>query len=136
LYRLFYKDASEQELQQALEPYIRNWALIKQKAVFNKLHVAQDDAKLAIGIHDVWKYANRKHGQLLVVEKDFYCPAFVTEDGEITFCTDTNDKTTIETNDIVNDIIEKVLGSGGDVEFVNELKDFNHIALIEYFRDN
>ena len=37
--------------------------------------------------------------------------------------------------DAVDDIIEKVLASGGDVEFVDEgiLKDYNKIALIEYF---
>ena len=37
--------------------------------------------------------------------------------------------------DAVDDIIEKVIACGGDVEFVDEgiLKDFSKIALIEYF---
>jgi hypothetical protein len=41
-----------------------------------------------------------------------------------------------ETKDVVGDIIEKVLESGGDVEFVEELKDYNRIALIEYYHGN
>jgi hypothetical protein len=37
--------------------------------------------------------------------------------------------------DAVDDVIEKVLENGGDVEFVDEgiLKDYNHIALIQYY---
>ena len=39
------------------------------------------------------------------------------------------------TDEALDDIIEKVLSSGGDVEFVDEgiLKDFEKIAMIEYF---
>jgi hypothetical protein len=37
--------------------------------------------------------------------------------------------------DAVDDIIEKMLEYGGDVEFVDEgvLKDYDHIALIKYY---
>jgi len=37
--------------------------------------------------------------------------------------------------DAVDDVIEKVLENGGDVEFVDEglLKDYHHIALILFF---
>lgn len=131
-----FEDASEHELLKALEPQLQNWSLVKQKNAVNKLSVAQNDFKLASGMQDVWKHANRKHGQLLVVEKDFNCPAFVGENGETVFCNDAQDDATIGTKDAVNDVIEKVLASGGDVEFVDELKDYNHIALIEYYHEN
>ena len=37
--------------------------------------------------------------------------------------------------DAVDDVIEKVLASGGDVEFVDEglLDQYGHIAVIEYY---
>ena len=37
--------------------------------------------------------------------------------------------------DAVDDVIEKVLENGGDVEFVDEglLKEYKHIALIKYY---
>jgi hypothetical protein len=37
--------------------------------------------------------------------------------------------------DAVDDVMEKVLETGGDVEFVEEglLKEYQHIALIQYY---
>jgi hypothetical protein len=37
--------------------------------------------------------------------------------------------------DAVDDVMEKVLETGGDVEFVDEgmLKDYDHIALVQYY---
>jgi len=37
--------------------------------------------------------------------------------------------------DAVDDIIEKVLENGGDIEFVDQdvLRDYGHIALIRYY---
>jgi hypothetical protein len=37
--------------------------------------------------------------------------------------------------DAVDDVIEKVLQHGGDVEFVDEgmLKDYGHIVLVQYY---
>jgi hypothetical protein len=37
--------------------------------------------------------------------------------------------------DAVDDVIEKVLEHGGDVEFVEQgtLKDYQHVALVQYY---
>ena len=64
------------------------------------------------------------------MEKDFYCPAFVTEKGETIF-SNSSETNKMVTKDAVDDIIEKVLENGGDVEFVEDLKEYNKIALIE-----
>lgn len=129
-----FEDASEYELRQAINPQIENWKSIKERNIINRIHAAQNDSKLAVGINDVWLQANRKHGQLLVVEKDFYCPAYVNEKGETIFGSLDNTNNIMQ-NDGVDNIIERVLENGGDVEFVDELKDYQHIALIEYYRD-
>jgi hypothetical protein len=69
------------------------------------------------------------------VERDFYCPAFLTEKGETVF--EDNDKKNIMiAKDAVDDVIEKVLANGGDVEFVDNLKDYNRIALIDCYNMN
>ena len=121
---------TESELLKALEPQLINWTLVREKYIVNRLKAAKDDLKLATGIHDVWMWAYRKHRQLLVVEKDFYCPAFVTGKGETIF-SNGNKANKMITKDAVNDIIEKVLENGGDVEFVDDLKEYNRIALVE-----
>ncbi len=119
-----FESASEYDLRNALEPQIENWRAVKEKDVRNRLGVAQNDLKLVTGVENVWNHANRKLGRLLVVEKDLNYPAHG------------NSEDTAPTKDVVDDIIEKVLESGGDVEFVDELKDYNHIALIEYYHNN
>jgi hypothetical protein len=125
-----FDDATETELITAVEPQLQNWRAIKQKHLINSLKIAQDDLKLVTGIHDVWMHANRLHKQLLVVERDFYCPAFVTANGKTIFI-NSNDQKEVITKDAVDDVIEKVLQNGGDVEFVDDLRDYNRIALIE-----
>ena len=131
-----FDDATESELQKALTPLIQNWKSVRETDILNKLAAAQNEFRLAVGIDDVWEQANRKHGQLLVVEKDFNCAAFVRANGGTVFCNSDKKKSEIIALDAVDNIIEKVLENGGDVEFVDELKNYNHIALIEYYHEN
>jgi hypothetical protein len=130
-----FEDATESELISTIKPQLHNWNTIKEIHLMNYLKIAEDNLNLATGIHDVWLHANRRYKQLLVVEKNFYCPAFVTGKGETIFCNSNNDENIIA-KDAVDDIIEKVLEHGGDVEFVDELKDYNHIALAEYYHNS
>lgn len=125
-----FDDATERELIEAIEPQLSNWNAVKEKHLMNYLRIAEDNLNLVSGIHDVWLNANRRHKQLLVVEKDFYCPAFVTEKGETVFCKSNIDSTVI-TKDAVDDIIERVLENGGNVEFVDALNKYDRIALTD-----
>ena len=87
------------------------------------------------GINQVWKAASEKRGRLLVVEKNFIFPAQHGSSPDVIYNNDDLVQKPFYIKDAVDDIIEKVLASGGDVEFVDEgiLKDFSKIALIEYF---
>jgi len=116
-----FENATESELLQGVRPQVENWKIVKENDVRNRLGVAQNDLKLVTGVENVLSHASRKLGRLLVVEKDFNYPAVQ----------DPADDT--PRRDMVDDIIEKVLESGGDVEFVDDIKDYNHIALIEYY---
>ena len=119
-----FENVPESDLRKALEPQMENWRAVKEKDVRNRLGVAQNDLKLVTGVHEVWKHARRKQGRLLVIEKDFNYP------------TQLDPRQEVASVDIIDDIIESVLESGGDVEFVDELKDYNRIALIEYYHSN
>lgn len=73
------------------------------------LHKAHEDGKLCCGLKAVWNTATHRKGRLLVVEENFM-------------------------EELVDDIIEKVLKDGGDVEFVEQgvLSGYQQIALIEF----
>ena len=49
---------------------------------------------------------------------------------------ETSGNTSLYIKDAVDDVIEKVLENGGDVEFVEEglLNDYQQIALIQYYQ--
>ncbi|HEX5152193.1 MAG TPA: hypothetical protein VFW07_12150 [Parafilimonas sp.] len=131
-----FENTSETQLHCVISPHIKNWVSVKEKDVMNRLKMAAHDCNLAAGIYDVWKHANGKHGQLLIVEKDFYCPAFVGSNGEMVFSISAGKENKAGIKDAIDNIIEKVLESGGDVEFVDELKKYDHIALIENYSNN
>jgi hypothetical protein len=127
-----FDNATENELLKALEPQLKNWNAIREDHLQQQLKIARDENKLITGIRNVWIRANWKHKQLLVVEKDFYCPALITEKGETVFADDDKNNVMIA-KDAVDDVIEKVLANGGDVEFVDDLKDYNRIALMDCY---
>lgn len=128
-----YEEASVVELQQLLQPYLANWKKIKQKTLLNLLEDANGKKKLALGIQDVWKQASKKNGRLLVVEKNYNYAAVYGSSKEDIY---PEAETTFSTiKDAVDDVIEKVLENGGDVEFTEAgtLKHYDRIALIQYY---
>jgi hypothetical protein len=124
-----FDDVTEAELRKLMKLQLKNWNEIKEEYLLNRLKAAQDNRQLVTGIHDVWRQASRRYKQVLIVEEDFYCPAFVTENGKVIF-NNNNEENKIIAKDAVDDAIEKVLQNGGNVEFIDTLKEHNHIALI------
>ena len=118
-----------------LEPYVSDWKNVKKEDMLHKLSDARGAKKLAIGIEDVWKEASRKKGRLLVVEKNYMYPAHHGSEPDIIYHEDHETENNFYIKDAVDDIIEKILENGGDVEFVDEgvLNDYSHIALIQYY---
>lgn len=130
-----FEEKTEAEFQKIMKPYVEDWKKVMQTKVLKQLDEAMSHKKLAVGIKEVWKAAALKKGRLLVVEKNFVYPAQQGAKPEIIFRKDENLKNAFYIKDAVDDIIEKVLASGGDVEFVDEgaLRDYHKIALIEYY---
>jgi hypothetical protein len=130
-----YEEASPAELQKILGSYISDWKKVKQTDLMNQLEEAAGKKKLASGIKDVWKEAMNQKGRLLVVEKNYmYAAQHGSKDDVIYKATEPYNKFSY-IKDAVDDVMEKVLENGGDVEFVDEgvLKDHHHIALVLYY---
>lgn len=94
-----------------------------------------DDAlgkKLAVtGILSVWQAAEEGKGLILLVEKDYALPGFVTEEGSKLFLHPPAEPHRIIT-DAVDDVMETVLAKGGKVKMVEngKLNNYEHMALI------
>ncbi len=130
-----YEKATEDELRAVLQPYINDWKKVREKDLLNKLDEATGKKKLAKGIQEVWREAIRHKGSLLVVEKNYmYAAQQGSSEHIINKLTEPYNRFSY-IKDAVDDIIEKVLQDGGDVEFVEEglLEKYDHIAFIKYY---
>ncbi len=130
-----YEEASPAELQKILISHIADWKKVKQTDLMKQLDEAAGKKKLASGMKDVWKEAMNQKGRLLVVEKNYmYAAQHGSQEDVIYKVTEPYNKFSY-IKDAVDDVMEKVLENGGDVEFVDEgvLKDHLHIALVLYY---
>ena len=91
--------------------------------------------QLASGIRNVWREAMNHKGRLLVVEKDYMYAAQHGGSKNVIYMPSKPYSKFSHIKDAVDDVIEKVLEQGGDVEFVDKdvLKDYHHIALVQYY---
>jgi Bacterial archaeo-eukaryotic release factor family 3 len=130
-----YEETTIPQLKEKLAPYIADWKSVMEKDLLNHLEEAAGKKKLAIGIKEVWKEAMHNKGRLLVVEKNYMYAAQHGATEDIIYELADLHSSFSYIKDAVDDIIEKVLQSGGDVEFVDDgvLKEYNKIALIQYF---
>jgi Bacterial archaeo-eukaryotic release factor family 3 len=130
-----YTEATEETLRNVLKPYVNDWKKIKQEDILLQLEEARGKHKLAIGIKEVWKEAVQKKGRLLVVEKNYMCVAEQGSTEEIIYKPTEPYRSFSYIKDAVDDVMEKVLENGGDVEFVDEgiLKAYDRVALINYY---
>jgi hypothetical protein len=130
-----FEEATEAELGKAIAPYVNDWKKVKMEDLRHQMERAADAGKLATGIQQVWKVAAQNRGRLLVVEKNYMYAAEQGENSEIIIKPSEPYNKFSYIKDAVDDVIEKVLEQGGDVEFVEEgdLRDLDHIALIQYY---
>jgi hypothetical protein len=130
-----YEGATLSELSELLKPYITDWKKIKQRDLLNQLEEAHSRKKVAIGMLEVWQEAMHRRGRLLLVEKNYiYAAQHGVGDDIIYKASETYNKFSC-IKDAVDDVIEKVLENGGDVEFMDEdvLEKYNHIALVLFY---
>ena len=130
-----YEEASEAEILRVMEHFISRWKKLKQQHLLNQVEKAKTQNKLTIGIQEALKAAMQNKGRLLVIEKNYVNPSQKSETYEPFYKIDSSGNNVFFIKDKVDDIIEKVFESGGDVEFVDDgiLKNYRHIALIENY---
>ncbi|MFN8243669.1 MAG: hypothetical protein U0X40_06400 [Ferruginibacter sp.] len=130
-----YDNAGSETLKNVLQPALHDWKKVIQTQMLNRLTEARSHRRLASGIHEVWQEATQKKGKLLVVEKNYRYAAARSDREEVIYDTAGISNTFSLIRDAVDDVIEKVLENGGDVEFVEEglLDAYEHIALVLYY---
>ncbi|MFZ1529182.1 MAG: hypothetical protein WAT19_10545 [Ferruginibacter sp.] len=131
-----YEEVSAEELRDVLQPHIEDLKKVKQAELLQYLDEAAGRKKLATGIRSVWQEAMHAKGKLLVVEKNYmYAAEHGSRADEIEPGNSQQHNQLLQIKDAVDDIIEKVLRSGGDVEFAESPMPaaYEHIALVEYY---
>lgn len=130
-----FEESSETDIRKAIAPRVSNWKKVKEDDLLHQLDVAAREKKVSTGIQEVWKDVTYKKGRLLVVEKNFKHAAQQGDKEEIIYRKDESVDIPFYIKDAVDDVIEKMLENGGDVEFVGDgvLDAYGHIALIRYY---
>lgn len=130
-----YEDLPEPEIFKIVQPHVSNWRRVKQVDLLHQLEKAMGAKKLAHGMEEVWEAATHKNSRLLLVERNFMYPARQGAEPGIIYKEETSTDYPFYIKDAVDDVIQKVLENGGDVEFTEDdmLKDYGHIALIQYY---
>jgi hypothetical protein len=128
-----FEECSLDDLKRLLKPHRADWQKIKQKNLLHQLREAASENKLSLGIHDVRREVINHKRQLLLIENKYLCDSNLwnTHVSENRMAWTYNKFSCIKNP--IDEMIEKVLENGGDVEFVNDglLKDYRQIALIK-----
>jgi hypothetical protein len=130
-----YESSTIAELTELISPYLDYWKIRVQMELLGRLEEAAGQHLLAKGIMEVWQAAHEGKGKLLVVEKNYrFAAQRGAEPGMIEALTEPYNHFSY-IRDVVDDVLEKVLESGGNVEFIEDdvLIGFDHIALIKYY---
>lgn len=127
-----YDQVKGEEIQNVILPYEFDWEKLKQKYLLNQIEKAKERKKLSIGINQVWTAATQNKGKLLIMETE-YATSQPANGDESYYKMDFLCGIPFYIKDEVDELIEKVLESGGYVEFVEQatLKEYDHIVLIE-----
>jgi len=127
---------SLEDLKELLKPQIADWQKIKQKNLLGQLKEAANKNKLSFGMEDVRREVINRRGRLLLMENKYlfdYDAGPWESDARNYKATRPYNKFSCIKNPI-DEMIEKVLENGGDVEFVdNSFLRTLHIALILNF---
>lgn len=130
-----YEELPVPEIFNVVQPHVSNWRQVKQVGLLKQLDKAMNAKKLAYGIEEVWQAATHKNSRLLLVEKSFVYAARQGAEPGIIYKEELPSEYPFYIKDAVDDVIQKVLENGGDVEFVDDgsLSDYGRIALIQYY---
>jgi hypothetical protein len=127
-------EASVAELEKMIGPHINNWDRVRQKELLQKMEVATDKKRLVSGFQQIWKASVNSRGKLLIIEKSYFSAMGNNEALRKISNLQWHNQYSY-THDALDDIIEKIIQDGGDVQFVDDgiLQDYDGIVLIKYF---
>lgn len=80
-------------------------------------------------IGEIWRAVNEGRGDKLFVQKGFFQPAVVSDNGTVTLLSAENAHAQKAIDDIVDEVIERQFQFGGSVVFLDDLADFQGLAL-------
>ncbi len=128
-----YENAGTEQLHNVMQPLVADWRKVKVKQLLNQLEQAACRQQLATGMNNVWREAINRGGHLLVIEKD---QLDNMEDGSARKVFEEAIKPYNSfscNNGRLDEAIERVLESGGEVEFVDKdvLECYDHVALLK-----
>ena len=127
-----FENATIEKLCVAMQLPLDNWDTVLQKNILDKIQIAEAQNKMVSGLKAVWKQAVSRRGKLLIAEQNYlYHEACQTCD-ELIYNAITPHNKFSYLHNAVDEIIEKVLENGGEVEFVEDgfLKNYQSLVLI------
>jgi hypothetical protein len=110
--------SAEAALFDSIHPYIADWDKIKIKHLYHQLEKAATEGKLVNGITAVQQSLSQHRGRLLVVAKSLIHNSRMPETDTAAPASRFNKFSCI--SHVIDDVIEKVLENGGDVEIVDD----------------
>lgn len=115
-----YNELSILEIVELLQPHVYVLKNKEKAALLDEIEKAANAHKLVSGIRAVLKAAKEKSGRLLIIEQNYVYPEAAAS---------------FHVRDAVDDVIEEVIRSGGEVRFVEEgiLEEYQHIVLLRYY---
>ena len=121
-----------QQLKEMVIPAVFRWNQVRQQFLLNQSTEAYKLHKCAAGLEQVYSMAKSGKGKLLVIESDFIAATEQTKGKERNIRQAASFGNRFYIHDAVDDVIEKVLENGGEVEFVEPgvLSAYGNIVLV------
>ncbi len=126
-----YNHRNQSELADAIHTLLHSYHQREQLQLINEFREKTGERRGIGGIQDIWRAAKEGKALLLLLEKDYRCPGFLTDD-EYQLYLQPPVKPHRTIADAADDLMEMVLEKNGRVFFTDNglLKEFNRVALI------
>ncbi len=130
-----YENASKKKIVQAVRPVLAGYLQKREDEVLALLEKESRSKRVASGIDEVHRAASDRRGHLLVVERNYSAQGVRRRSGNILRVDGRSSGRKVFVPNVVDDLLEKVIHYGGDVEFVTDgrLADHGRIALIMHY---
>jgi hypothetical protein len=126
-----YVNGSPHQLEPVCAAIIKDHYVREEQKLIEQLNEALGQNGAVTGLEQVWKAARESRGRILLVEKGYSRPGFITADGSKIFLRPPQSEHEI-ISDAVDDVIEEVLKKKGKVVITEDghLEKFDGIALL------